>query len=180
MPEVDPGLRFIYGLFDPLHREIRYVGYSTVGMKRPQTHLYESVYLNPKNYHRHVYAWIRSVYEAGRKPQIVIIEYQDDRTIQEMEVSWISFFREIGCDLTNCTDGGDGASFPGDSNPSKRADVRAKNSASHLGKSWKPRDEKKWKENLSKGGRGKPKSLEHRRKISKSRREKNLEMKGLS
>jgi hypothetical protein len=68
--------RFVYGLVDPQTSEMRYVGSTTVGIKRPQFHLKQYAYIKSN---RKVYKWIRSSIEMNIVPKIVIIEFVDIR-----------------------------------------------------------------------------------------------------
>lgn len=97
--------RFVYGLIDPDTREMRYVGATVVGMRRPRQHLRPSAY-DGKSKHTHNNRWIKSVIDSGRVPEIVIIEHCDDPYLTE--IGWVEYFRSIGCHLTNSTDGGQG------------------------------------------------------------------------
>lgn len=152
--------RFVYGLIDPVTREMRYVGATTVGMKRPRGHLRPSIYDGPGRHRElHLYCWIRSVVASGGLPEIVVIEYAaDDESPFNLEMGWVSYFRGIGCRLTNETDGGKG-----------RIGYKASEEAKR-----KLRERihtQEWRDNMSKAQKkrfehGMPK--EHKDKISKS------------
>lgn len=95
----------IYGLIDPFTNELRYVGKSTSGLRRPRMHLWPS---NLKK-KRWVYNWLRQVLAQGGKPEIVVLESHDNpHELYEAEQWFISYYRSLGCRLTNCSDGGPG------------------------------------------------------------------------
>lgn len=99
----------IYCLVDPFSLEIRYVGLSTRGLVRPQTHFYPSSVKNPTN---HRTCWVRSVIRKGKKPIIRVIQSWQTITREELaraEVYWISHLTALGCSLTNSTAGGEGS-----------------------------------------------------------------------
>ena len=98
----------IYGLVDPRTGQLRYIGKSSSGMKRPRRHFYEDARLLP---HLHVSRWIRQLQSQGLTYQIVVFqELPDAEGLSEAEIGWIAYFRKVGCPLTNLTDGGDGMS----------------------------------------------------------------------
>lgn len=96
---------FIYALVDPRTRVVRYVGQSSVGMKRPRQHLKPCIYNKGKG---HVYKWIKLLISQNLRPFIVILEECSLDELNATEKFYISYLRSIGCDLTNHTDGGEG------------------------------------------------------------------------
>lgn len=97
----------IYTLSDPFTHEVRYVGYSTQGLKRPKAHLV------PSNWKHNSYKsnWIKSVVSLGKLPYISVISQWEVISFEELENAekyWISYFRDNGSPLTNLTDGGGG------------------------------------------------------------------------
>lgn len=96
------GTCFIYGLKDPNTLEIRYIGMTSSGMKRPEAHSTKS-HLNRKS---HRSSWIKSL--NGLKPIIAILEICDKRSLKENEIKWIKKAKELGWNLTNHTSGGEG------------------------------------------------------------------------
>lgn len=94
----------IYGLIDPNTKELRYVGRSSAGFNRPRHHLMPSTLQKEKG---HRSSWIKSL--QGKRPEIVAIQtFDSPMCLNEAEVYWISYFRSVGCRLTNHTDGGEG------------------------------------------------------------------------
>jgi hypothetical protein len=99
---------FIYGLIDPRTDEIRYVGKTTRGLHRVLAHG-KSIGVT-KEKHTHKYRWIRSLKELGLSYKWSILEIVENVvSIDDRERFWISHGRDSGWNLTNATDGGDGA-----------------------------------------------------------------------
>lgn len=95
---------YIYGLRDPLTREIRYVGKSTQPIFRLRGHLKDA-----KEARTHKQRWLRQLEEKGLAPELVILEeVKAPRTWQQAEREWIAKGKEMGWPLTNLTDGGEG------------------------------------------------------------------------
>lgn len=100
----------IYGLIDPITNEIRYIGKSEKGMGRPREHFcpYQLKIKNKKN------SWIKSLKKINLIPIIKIIEICESKDLlNDREVYWISFYKQIGNNLTNMTDGGTGGNTGG-------------------------------------------------------------------
>lgn len=92
----------IYVLCEPDGTTVRYVGKTTNPRKRYSQHVYST-----EKTHRA--CWIRSLRKRGERPVMRVIEtVPDDVSWQEREKYWIAHYREIGANLTNGTDGGDG------------------------------------------------------------------------
>lgn len=94
---------YIYILQDPETQEIRYVGKSHNPKRRLQSHLWDK----PKVKY-HSYYWIQSLLKKGLKPIMIIID-EIEENWEELEIYWISQFKEWGFNLTNQTLGGEGA-----------------------------------------------------------------------
>jgi predicted GIY-YIG superfamily endonuclease len=93
---------FIYLLLDPRDGAIRYVGATIHPEKRMWEHLHD---LRAKC---HRTDWIKFLLRHSLEPQMWIIEITDEKKWEKRERSWIKFYRKVGCDLTNSTDGGEG------------------------------------------------------------------------
>ena len=99
--------RVVYGFADPDTREMRYIGKTITGMRRIWKHAYKA--RSGSSECPHLYNWMRSLTVHGKAPVVVAIEYVDcGGDIDTTERGWIAYFRALGCDLTNRTDGGDG------------------------------------------------------------------------
>lgn len=103
---------FIYALIDPRfsdsERRTRYVGVSFDDYHRVHDHIYEAEHGSCS---WRVYRWLRTVLRSGYRPDFVILfeglQGLDDWS--ETERFFIYFYRhEVGCDLTNMSDGGNG------------------------------------------------------------------------
>jgi hypothetical protein len=87
----------VYGLRDPRNDVYYYIGKSSVGMKRPMTHLVES-------HSEKVNAWVTELKEKGYFPLIDIIEEVEDLDdLSEREKYWIAYYYEINPNLLNST-----------------------------------------------------------------------------
>ena len=94
----------IYGLVDPITGQLRYIGRSCSGLRRPRRHTIPSELAKDQT---HKGRWLRSLDTA--RPQIVVIQQlPDSELLNEAERFWIAYFRQLGCPLTNLTDGGEG------------------------------------------------------------------------
>lgn len=94
---------YIYTLVDPVTNEIRYVG-KTVNLKaRLSKHLYWSSLKNNKDYKSN---WIKKLLRNKLVPIMNIVQKIDEKYWKECEIYWISYFKGIGCPLTNTDPGG--------------------------------------------------------------------------
>lgn len=121
----------VYGLIDPITKELRYIGYSSNYLERYKEHLLPS---NLKKKTHKAY-WLTSLVKRSLTPQIIILEEAaSEADALEKEIELIAYYRYIGCSLTNGTLGGDGRyGFV------TSEDVKRKISASMKGKNTKPR-----------------------------------------
>lgn len=130
----------IYGLVDPRDNRVRYVGKSTSGFTRPKKHTNPSRLKSDGCWHKT--NWVNELISLNLKPQIIVLEtHNDESTLNHAEKWNIVYYRSLGFDLTNLTDGGDGVS------------------------GWKPTAETR--EKMSRAARGKIVSAETRAKFSK-------------
>ena len=121
----------VYGLIDPRTNELRYIGKSSRGLKRPKLHR-QPKYRIGKTHRR---MWLMSMWEDNETvPSVLVLkECQSESEALEQEVILIAFFKQTGIDLTNGTDGGDGIS-----GHKMTEDTRAKMSKSKLGVKFSP------------------------------------------
>ena len=99
----------VYGLIDPVTQEIRYVGRSTSGLSRPKAHFRPHAIKSKKR--THCASWVKSLHRLGLVPTIMILdEFLDASELSETERFYISYFKSLGCNLTNITSGGEGCS----------------------------------------------------------------------
>lgn len=94
----------IYGLIDPFTNQLRYVGKSKDLCRRKTEYVrYKKA---PK---RHVEKWVNSLITKGVVPDIEILEeLEDPKKLNELEKFYIAYFKSLGCNLCNHTDGGEG------------------------------------------------------------------------
>ena len=96
---------FIYGLFDVLDGEIRYIGKTTNLEVRLKMH-----YSQKNSYITYKNSWIKKVLRNGSKIGIKLIEEVSEMDWKEREKYWISFYKNSISNLTNMADGGLGGS----------------------------------------------------------------------
>jgi hypothetical protein len=97
----------VYGLIDPRTDEIRYVGKTITGVKRLRAHIKEA---RRGKVTTHKNRWIQSLLAAGVKPRLDVLQSAlDPQELNALEQLWIKTYREKGANLTNHTDGGEGA-----------------------------------------------------------------------
>jgi hypothetical protein len=104
---------FIYALVDPTKEfpdSIRYVGVTTTSLARRMTlHLSEAK-TSKGDYYR--LRWLRSLFRNGIKPTILLLEETTEDLCFDIEKRWISKCKQLGCRLTNSTEGGEGILNP--------------------------------------------------------------------
>ena len=96
-PKIQKCPVYIYALIDPETNLLRYIGQSKNPNRRLKNHLCPS-HLKITN---HKNNWIKSLKSKGLKPQLLIIEKVQESEADEIEFHYISYFRFIGCKLTN-------------------------------------------------------------------------------
>lgn len=131
----------IYALTDPRTDEIRYVGKSSSGLRRPGHHGARSVLAKDST---HKGNWIRGLVAAGLRygvrvleelPAVAALPASERRDAMDAaERRWIAHGRSMGWPLTNLTEGGDGGGAPSPETREKlsRAQKGKKLSAEHL------------------------------------------------
>ncbi len=93
----------VYGLVDPETEEIRYIGQTT---KPVQIRLNEHINKHKIYNNLHLKNWISKILRIGLKPKVIII--QKNAIWSQDEIKHIKKFRDLGKNLLNATDGGDG------------------------------------------------------------------------
>ncbi len=104
----------IYGLRENGSKEIRYVGKSSSGVRRPRSHWSEFSLKTGYPVHN----WTKSLVQTEKVPEILILQEfiglddvslnEKNNKLNEAEISWIKKFQECGHRLLNMTNGGDG------------------------------------------------------------------------
>lgn len=96
----------IYALVDPFTDQIRYTGKT---VKDPKKRLIDHISgAKRKSSKNHVGNWIRSLLKKGAVPILELLEVVPFLDWVAAEKKWIKRLRDIGCRLTNITDGGEG------------------------------------------------------------------------
>jgi hypothetical protein len=90
---------YIYALCDPDTEEVRYIGKTVNYPRRINAH-----YNEKRTTHK--CRWLKSL--NGRFPVVKLLETIPEDQWEEAEKRQIKLHKEMGCDLTNHTDGGDG------------------------------------------------------------------------
>jgi hypothetical protein len=97
----------IYGLLDPRTGELRYIGKSCSGLRRPRQHIQP----DRLKAHTHKNNWVRSLLKIGLRPKIAVLATSESKEgLSERERELIQKHKEAGSRLTNLTDGGEGTS----------------------------------------------------------------------
>jgi hypothetical protein len=100
----------IYGLLDPRDDRLRYIGKTVVSLEK---RLREHVSFASSGVISHRCCWIRSLGKVGLRPTIVPIVSIDvglsGTALADEERRLIALHKAMGADLTNGTDGGEGA-----------------------------------------------------------------------
>lgn len=98
---------FIYGLFDPRTKEVRYVGQTAKGLKRAWQHWGTHAWKTGKNLHKK--AWIGQLKTLELKYEVEILERCNSyEALDEAETFWIKHLLEIDVKLVNKSLGGAG------------------------------------------------------------------------
>ena len=92
---------YIYGLVDKSKNELKYIGKSINPQSRYRKHLQDS---NKKISYKD--KWIYSLLENKNKPELLIIDEVNEDNWVFWEKHYISYYKSIGCKLTNISEGG--------------------------------------------------------------------------
>lgn len=96
----------IYALCCPDSGEIRYIGQTTNGITRLYGH-WKDFKLNKQGKLIRVKAWIKSLKKQNKKFTVKYLDYASSREeLNQKEIYWIKYHREIGTNLVNAADGG--------------------------------------------------------------------------
>lgn len=94
--------KIIYGLIDPITNELRYIGQTSNLKVRYTRHLKNAIFHNKQTY---VYCWIRKLIDVYKvNPEVIIIDIVEN--YDYWEEFYISYYKSIGCKLTNLAIGG--------------------------------------------------------------------------
>jgi DNA-binding XRE family transcriptional regulator len=84
----------IYGLRCPKTDDYKYIGKTTVGLKRAQAHIRHS-------HNELVNFWVQELKEQGLSPLVDVLEECSEEELQIKEQFWIQFYIDAGCVLFN-------------------------------------------------------------------------------
>ncbi len=143
----------IYGLTDPRTEQVRYIGKSTIGMRRPREHGRKGrSNAKCKN-------WLKSLHAKGLKFGIVVLEVcENEESLNPAECRWIAYGRAENWELTNMTNGGEGTT----------GHIKSKETREALSRAAKSRQaDPEVRENARKKALGHTTSKETREQISK-------------
>jgi len=94
----------VYGLIDPRAGQVRYIGKSSSGLRRPMRHGTGADVTSDSYKAR----WIRGLKAAGLEFGIIVLCASTPESLARDEMAWIAYGRHCHWPLTNLTDGGDG------------------------------------------------------------------------
>lgn len=151
----------LYILIDPRDNEIRYVGKTVQKLhRRLSGHLLDARTAQNKRAR-----WIAKLLRLGYLPRIELVQTVPESDWQSAEQYWIGYYRSLGCDLVNGTEGGDGGNR-------QTPEVRAKMSAIKKGitPQWRvgTTHSEATKQKIGQSNSGKSPSAETRSKMSVS------------
>lgn len=160
----------IYGLIDPITKELRYIGLSKNIQVRYSQHCSHSASTKGS----YLLNWLNNLQSKNLKPELIILEVCKEKDLSENEIFWISYFKSLGCNLVNLTSGGENFNHS----------IITKNKISETLLGHQVKEETKVKIRLARAKqvinpmsneqkqkislihKGKPKSKEHREKLS--------------
>lgn len=100
---------YIYGLFDPRNGKLRYIGQTIQNPKRRE---WQHSNKREMTYNHRKANWTKQLLSQNYKPEMFILEEVTNCThevLNDLEQWYISYWRGMGCDLTNLSAGGGGA-----------------------------------------------------------------------
>lgn len=104
----------IYALIDPFTEKVRYVGKTVKRVRdRLNGHISEARRAEGRGKAGHCQRWLLKLDAAGKKPIISTLMVVESESWAKWEVMFISWFKGMGCDLTNYTTGGEGVPIAG-------------------------------------------------------------------
>jgi len=150
-----PNKNIIYVLLEPDTNNVRYVGKAIDLYTRIRNH-YKPSRLIDKT---HKNNWLNKLLNEGKYVKVSIVEQlEDENLLNEAEKKWIKHYKDLGCDLTNGTEGGDG----GKMSPESIEKMKSKKIGVKLSK--------EHKQKISEGNKGRVVTEETRTKLSEARK----------
>jgi len=93
----------VYAIVDPVSNQIRYIGQTVNFSKRKSGHCRTAITHRSK---ARVYIWLRSLYNKSIEPEFLILEECSVEMLDELEIFYMNYFKMLGCNLVNTTEGG--------------------------------------------------------------------------
>lgn len=98
---------FIYGLIDPRTQEIKYIGKTVQGIERLRQHFYSSGNRKYEGNTKKI-NWCKKLKSLGLIFDVIYLEYiENDYDLNEAESFYIQYFKSLGAELLNHTNGGE-------------------------------------------------------------------------
>lgn len=97
----------IYALLDPTTNELRYIGLSKRINIRYKEHCKNTITKKGT----HLFHWLKKLLNNNKFPILKILEECSIEKLAQQEKYWIKFYKDLGCNLVNHSDGGE--SFDG-------------------------------------------------------------------
>ena len=98
----------IYALCEPGTLDVRYVGRTAWSLEwRLISHVTQAKKGTERNQKRPAYAWIDSVRQSGKRPDIILLARCEETIAADAERAWITLFIDNGYDLVNVRDRND-------------------------------------------------------------------------
>jgi len=144
---------YIYALIDPRDERVRYVGQTVNPARRFRSHLADKSVSTPKR------DWLDELLLLGLMPIMEVVEECQKGTVDEKEVYWIAYYRNLNTDLLNVLDGGSWQGTMSDA-------IRARMSNRHKGCTLTNEHKKKISDSL----KGRTHTNERKKKISDARK----------
>lgn len=129
-------MTFIYALKCPITGAVRYVGKSNNPKKRLLCHRYAQEICHRTN-------WVKSLRARGLRPVLEIVDEVPFEYWQQLEIAYIEFFREIGCNLVNGNAGGEGGHTPSVETIAKRRVANLGEKNPNFGREYSPEERAK-------------------------------------
>jgi group I intron endonuclease len=95
---------YIYSIKDPIDYQIKYIG-KTIDIKRRFKEHISLFYLTTNTLKNN---WIKKLLSEGLQPIFEIVEECPRNEWEVREKYWINYYRELGFDMKNMCDGGEG------------------------------------------------------------------------
>jgi len=137
---------FIYALLCPDTNIVKYIGKTTQGFNRIRQHYYDYKLSKSGRLYKKI-CWINKLRNENKIFKVKYLQYCDNNEqLNVAEMSWIKYYKDLGIELLNHTEGGEVTYRPVYTEEQKlliskrtkeamaKPEVRARSRESHLGK----------------------------------------------